>query len=340
MDIKTRLNVIQRNTAEILTKGELKQLLEKKHKPVVYHGFEPSGSGIVHIGYMIGLNKLIDFQQAGLKVITLFADLHAWLNEKGSLEKIEETAKLYNLCFEALGLDTKRSEAVMGSSFQLNDEYVRDILKLSLRARMARARRAMDVIGREEDNPHVAQVIYPLMQTVDIKYLGVDIAFGDTAQRKIHMLAREELSKLGHKAPVCIHHADIVGLTGEKMSSSKPETIIAINESPAEIKKKIGGAYCPPKVFSEENPVFSIARLIILPRAKRLKVERPRKYGGDVEFLNIKDLEKAYKKGLHPQDLKNAVSRHLTDILKPARRFLDNVEPQEKKKTKKKRKGK
>ena len=322
MDIGTRMNLIRQNTSEILTQEELKKLLKEKQKPVVYHGFEPSGSGIIHIGYMIGVNKLIDFQKAGLNVITLFADLHAWLNEKGSLERIEKIAKLYNLCFEALGLDTSKSRAVLGSSFQLNDDYVKDILKLSLKVRMARARRAMDVIGRGEENPHVAQMLYPLMQAADIKHLKADIAFGDMAQRKIHMLAREELPGLGYNQPVCIHHIDMEGLKGGKMSSSMPETLISINEEPEKIEKKIGSAFCPPKEIGEANPVFSIARLIIFPRVKSFRIERPKKYGDNLEFFQIEELEEAYKKNLHPQDLKNAVSRHLAEILCPARKFL------------------
>lgn len=322
MDIDTRLNVITRNTAEILTQQELKSLLEQKPAPRVYHGFEPSGSGIIHIGYMIGLNKLIDFQQAGLRVTTLFADLHAWLNEKGSLERIEKVARLYNLCFEALGLDIKKTMDVLGSRFQLKGEFIKDVLRLSLKTRIARARRAMDVIGRAEENPHVAQVIYPLMQAVDIKHLKADIAFGDLAQRKIHMLAREELPDLEYKAPISIHHHDLVGLTGKKMSSSKPETIIAINEKPEVIQKKLARAFCPPKVTDETNPVFSIARLIVFPRIKSLKVERAKKFGGDLECFSLEELEAAYQKGLHPQDLKNALARELSTILKPARAFL------------------
>ncbi len=322
MDSESRLGLITRNAKEVLTPEELGRLLDSGRKPVVYHGFEPSGSGAVHIGYMIALNKLIDFQKAGLKVTILFADIHAWLNEKGSMEDIRKTARSYERCFRALGLDTRKARPVLGSEFQFRREYTEDVLKLSLKSRLARARRAMDVIGRGEENPHVAQVLYPLMQAADIKHLNADIASGDMPQRKIHMLARELLPSLGHAPPVSIHHEDLAGLTGGKMSSSKPETMIRIDESPGSMRKKISGAFCPPKVMGEENPVFSMARLIIFPKVKRFVVERPRKYGGDAEFSSVKELESAYARGLHPQDLKEAVSRHLAEVLEPARRFL------------------
>ena len=94
MDVQEKFNLIKRNTAEIITEEELKKLLQEKKQPVVYHGFEPSGQGL-HIGTIIGVNKHIDFQNAGLKLKLLCADLHAWLNEKGSLGKVEHISELY-----------------------------------------------------------------------------------------------------------------------------------------------------------------------------------------------------------------------------------------------------
>lgn len=314
------MELVSRGVVEVLTQEELETLLKEK-SPVVYHGYEPSGTGI-HVGYLIAVNKLIDFQKAGLKVVTLFADLHAWLNEKGSLERAARVAELYNASFEALGLDTRKSKYVLGSTFQLEEGYTKDLLKLSLKVRLKRARRAMDVIGRDEENPHVAQTLYPLMQALDMKALKVDIAFGDMAQRKIHVLAREELPALGYKSPVCIHHAVVSGLTGGKMSSSIPESSIMVDESPASIKRKVVAAFCPAKKV-DKNPVLELCEHAVLPRVGKLKVERPAKYGGDVEFTSYPELSKAFASGkLHPQDLKAAVSAALIDILEPARKHL------------------
>jgi len=36
-------------------------------------------------------------------------------------------------------------------------------------------------------------------------FLDVDVALGGMEQRKIHMLARESLPKMGYEAPVCLH---------------------------------------------------------------------------------------------------------------------------------------
>jgi tyrosyl-tRNA synthetase len=50
------------------------------------------------------------------------------------------------------------------------------------------------------------------MQVVDIAALKVDLAVGGIDQRNIHMLAREEMPKLGPLPPVCLHTPIISGL--------------------------------------------------------------------------------------------------------------------------------
>jgi len=243
------------------------------------------------------------------------------LNEKGSLSKVEHIAELYKEGFAALGVDMKKAEYVLGSEFQLGHEYTLDVLKLSLKVRSLRAKRAMSVIAREEVDPHIAQALYALMQTIDAKYLKTDIVFGDMPQRKIHMLMREYLPGLGHSAPVSIHHEDMIGLNGGKMSSSIPNSKIMIDEEPESIRKKIQKAFCPEKQI-KDNPVLQICKFIIFPRQGKLKIGRDKKYGGDLTFKSYEELEKTYEKGLHPLDLKNAVAESLIKVLEPVRKYM------------------
>ncbi len=278
----------------------------------------------MQIGYLLATQKHIDFQKAGLKLNILFADLHAWLNEKGTLEQIAEIAEKYKKSFAAAGVDIEKANCVMGSSFQLNPEYFKNVMKLSLMTRMSRAKRAMTIIGREEENPHVAQVLYPLMQAIDIHELS-DIAFGDLAQRKIHMLARENFSSMGWEAPIAIHHVDMVGLTGGKMSSSDPKTVILINEEPDVIRQKIKNAFCPAE--EEKNPLLEISKYILLPMIGELKIERSKKYGGDLSFNDYNELKQDYiSKKLHPMDLKNGVAETLIKLLEPMKEKIDKGE--------------
>ncbi|MBS3115323.1 hypothetical protein J4482_01705 [Candidatus Woesearchaeota archaeon] len=78
MNTEERLNLIKRNTAEIITEEELKKLLESKKKPSIYWGTTPTGKP--HVGYFLPALKIADFLKAGFKVKILLADLHAALD--------------------------------------------------------------------------------------------------------------------------------------------------------------------------------------------------------------------------------------------------------------------
>ncbi len=306
-----------RNTEEIVTVDELKALLENKQRPRAYVGYETSGK--VHLGHMLTANKLLDLQKAGFDVVVLLADLHAFLNEKGTLEEVRKIADYNRDCFMALGLDPERTEFVYGTDYQLKPEYMLKILQMARNTTLNRARRSMDEVSRNAENPMVSQMIYPLMQAIDIADLRIDLAVGGIDQRKIHMLAREELPRLGLPAPVCMHTPLIPGLNGEKMSSSKGNNI-AVDEPAEDIEKKINSAFCPAKVV-ENNPIMAIFKYHIFPRIEGgITIKRPAKFGGDVIYQNYEELEAAFVSGaMHPQDAKKACAAYMVEILAPVR---------------------
>ena len=237
-----------RNTVEVVTDEELRALIDRPVRRV-YTGYEPSGE--IHLGHMVTVNKLMDLQKAGFEVTVLIADLHAFLNRKGTMDEIREIAKYNRRCFEGLGL--VGAKYVLGSDVQLTPEYELAVLELSQAITLNRAKRSMDEVGRQMDNPTVSQMVYPIMQMVDIATLKVDAAVGGIDQRKIHMLAREHLPSIGYPAPVCIHTPIINGLDGKKMSSSAGN-VISVADAAEDIRQKMMKAFCPPEV--ENNPVL------------------------------------------------------------------------------------
>lgn len=316
MDLESKFYLIKRNAVEIVTEEELLDLLQTKEKPRAYVGYEPSGE--IHLGHMMTVQKLMDLQEAGFEIVVLLADVHAYLNEKGDFEEIEELADYNKRAFIALGLDESKAKFVLGSEYQLEKDYVLDVLKMARITTLNRARRSMDEISRRKEDPMVSQMMYPLMQALDIAYLDVDLAVGGTDQRKIHMLARENLPKLGYKSPVCLHTPILLGLDGQKMSSSKGN-YVSVGDSPEVVEKKILKAYCPAKDVNN-NPIIQIALYHIFPKFNELKVEREEKYGGDVIYNTPEKLISDFKSGnLHPLDLKRAVARYLNSILKDVR---------------------
>ena len=305
-----------RNTVEIVTEEELRGLLAKPGRKV-YAGYEPSGE--IHLGHLVTINKLIDLRDAGLEVTVLLADLHAFLNRKGTMEEVRRLADYNRRCFEGLGLTDVRY--VLGSDIQLSREYQILVHELSQQITLNRATRSMDEVGRQMDNPTVSQMVYPIMQMADIAILGLDAAVGGIDQRKIHMLAREYLPARGYPSPVCIHVPILNGLDGKKMSSSQGN-YISVAESEESIRKKMKKAFCP--VEKEENPVLQVLMHHIFPRTGAVTIERPEKFGGNRSFSSYAELEGEYMAGeVHPADLKNAVAESLIRILAPVRKYLE-----------------
>nr|2PXH_A Chain A, Tyrosyl-tRNA synthetase [Methanocaldococcus jannaschii] len=301
--------MIKRNTSEIISEEELREVLKKDEKSAGI-GFEPSGK--IHLGHYLQIKKMIDLQNAGFDIIIYLADLAAYLNQKGELDEIRKIGDYNKKVFEAMGLKAKY---VYGSEFQLDKDYTLNVYRLALKTTLKRARRSMELIAREDENPKVAEVIYPIMEVNGWHYSGVDVAVGGMEQRKIHMLARELLPK----KVVCIHNPVLTGLDGEgKMSSSKGN-FIAVDDSPEEIRAKIKKAYCPAGVV-EGNPIMEIAKYFL---EYPLTIKRPEKFGGDLTVNSYEELESLFKnKELHPMDLKNAVAEELIKILEPIRKRL------------------
>lgn len=342
MDVETRLALAARNTLEIVTREELKNLLETSSKPTAYIGYEPSG--LVHTGQLITAAKILDMQNAGIEVTVFLADWHAFINDKvgGKLENIRICGEYMKECFLAAGV--KDSVKFVWASDLINhSSYWEKFLRIAKASSLMRIKRAMTIMGRNEDEAEIdaSKVMYPPMQAADIFELGVDIAYAGMDQRRAHMLARDAADKLGWKKPIALHTPLLMSLTGgdrmdpveAKMSKSKPDSAVYMHDSPQEIQRKIKGAFCPPEV--EGNPVIDLVNLIVFPQLGSVNIDRPAKYGGPVEFKSCEELVGAYASGkLHPQDLKKGVADGIIQVLTPVRTYFEK-HPQNLEKVKK-----
>ncbi|GAA0677260.1 tyrosine--tRNA ligase [Natronoarchaeum mannanilyticum] len=325
-------DLITRNAEEVVTEEEVEALAADPDGKRAYVGYEPSG--VLHVGHLLTANKLIDLQDAGMEVVVLLADVHAYLNGKGSFEEIRETAEVMREQFLAYGLDAEQTEFVYGSEFQLDEEFALDLHQLELSTSLNRAQRAMAEL-QGGDTAKVSHVVYPLMQALDIEYLDVDLAVGGLDQRKVHMLAREELPDLDYEVRPALHTPIIADLTsGEgKMSSSSGETI-SMEDSAEELEEKVNAAFCPPTRDPEpddegnerENPVLELFRYHVFPRFESVTVERPDEYGGDVTYDDYEALAAALESGeLHPADAKGTLADYLDELIAPGRERLEEL---------------
>lgn len=332
MDADARYELVAGNAEEIVTPEELRELLVQKSYPRAYVGFEPSG--LVHAGWMIVASKITDFVKADFHFIVFFADWHACINDKfgGDIEKIRACARYMEDCFEALGVPREKIEFEFASHLMDDIGYWEKLINIAKASSLMRVKRAMTIMGRTEDEAEVdsSKVLYPLMQASDIFAMDLDVAYAGMDQRRAHMLAREAADKLGWRKPVAIHTPLLPGLKGAnrmdptagKMSKSDPDSGILIHDSPEEIKRKISKAFCPPEV--ESNPILDMARMVVFPRHPTMRIERPAKFGGALEFAGYAELEQTYMTGkLHPMDLKAGVAQAMVEVLAPVREYFE-----------------
>jgi tyrosyl-tRNA synthetase len=107
------------------------------------------------------------------------------------------------------------------------------------------------------------------------------------------------------------------------MSKSDPKSGILIHDSDDEIRSKIKKAWCEEGKI-EKNPLLEISKYVIFHKFDKIKVERPEKFGGNVEYSEYSQLESDFSaKKLHPSDLKQTVSNYLIKIISPIRDKLE-----------------
>ena len=332
MELEYRIELIERNTEEIITLDELRQLLESKKDPKAYIGFEPSG--LMHIGQgVICAKKVKEMEEAGFDVTILLADWHAYINDKlgGDFDNITTCGEYVKDCFLALGVDPSKTTFVNASTLIDRKDYWEKVIKIAKSASLSRIKRAMTIMGREENEMELdsSKIMYPAMQVADIFDLNVDVAYSGIDQRRAHMLARDVAEKLNWKKPIAVHTPVLSGLQGKgrmdaiesKMSKSDPESCIFIHDNKEAIKRKINNAFCPKGI--EDNPILEICRYILLPTFQAITIGRPEKFGGDL-ILDFTQLIKVYEAGkLHPLDLKNAVAKYLDEMLEPVRKYFE-----------------
>jgi len=327
-----RIETIIAHTDEVVTKEELSNVLTKDH-PKAYIGFEPSGT--VHLGWKICTNKIKDFINAGFDFTVLLADWHAYINDKlgGDIEIIKICGHYMEDCFAAMGVNPDKVTFVYASDYVGDPKYWELVLKTSKAVSVARVKRAMDIMGRgaEEAEKDLSKLFYPAMQVADIFYLNLDVAYGGIDQRHAHMLARDVAKKINIKPPVALHTPLLTGLQAggrmdpleAKMSKSKPDSMISIHDTPDEVNRKLKKAYCPEKQV-EGNPVLEMCKFVVFPElhGEHFVIERPEKWGGNLEFDCYKALEQAFLGDLHPLDLKIATARYLNKILEPVHEYF------------------
>ena len=193
--------LITRNLQDSIGGQYLLGLLEKR-SPVIYWGTAPTGR--IHIGYFVPMLKIRDFVNAGCNVTILIADIHAFLdNLKCPFEKIEHRSQYYiktiKCMLTLLGVNLDRITFIKGSEYQLDKNIMLDLFKLASVTNVTQAKHAGAEVVKKSSDPKLTSLLYPLLQSLDEKYLNADAELGGKDQRKIFGYSIDYMPKIGYK---------------------------------------------------------------------------------------------------------------------------------------------
>jgi tyrosyl-tRNA synthetase len=205
--------------------------------------------------------------------------------------------------------------------FLLDCDEERETMKKTIKDKILKVQENSETINELA----ASQIFYPVMQCADIFFLGVDICSLGMDQRKVNMLAIEYCDKIKRKnKPIIVSHHMIMGLDGsDKMSKSNPDNTIFMDDTEADVKRKINKAFCEEGNI-DKNPLLDWIKHIILPISGSFIIPENTKWNEpETRYYDYMTLENAFKnKIIHPNRLKLGMINSINGLLKPVQTKL------------------
>jgi tyrosyl-tRNA synthetase len=246
--MSTDLNfLLKRGVSEIISEEELVKLLNSGKKLRLKEGFDPSSTDI-HMGHMVGLRKLRQFQELGHQVVLIVGDWTAQIGDPSgasvtrpmlTAEKVKENAETYMKQFFRI-VDREKTE-VRWQSEWFGNFSLADVIKLTGKFTVAQFLAREDFNNRFKAGKAIAitELMYPLLQAYDSVAVQADVEFGGQDQKFNFLVGRELQSMLGQRPQQCFMTALLVGTDGIHKMSKSLGNYIGVDESPNEIYGKV-----------------------------------------------------------------------------------------------------
>lgn len=227
--------------------GRVLDAMLKDKDFAVMTGLMPSGR--MHLGHKLVVDQLIWYQERGADIYLCVADLESHTTRGLALEEARKlAADEYLLNFQALGLDLRKCNLY----FQSRSDTVQKLAYTLGRKVNFNEMRA--IYGFAGDS-NVAHIFYPMIDIADILHPQLK-EFGGPRPTVVpvgidqdpHLrLARDVAGRFKRDfkfvPPSSTYHRLMPGLTGGKMSSSRPETAIFLTDSIRDVREKVMDAF-------------------------------------------------------------------------------------------------
>ena len=238
--------LLRRGVAEVIVESELVKLLESGKPLRLKQGFDPSCPDI-HLGHVVGLRKLSQFQQLGHRVVLIVGDWTAQIGDPSgvsatrtmlSAEEVQANAQTYMDQFFKV-VDKDKTE-VRWQSEWFGKFGLEDVIKLTSKFTVAQFLAREDFANRYSSGRPIAitELLYPLLQAYDSVAIKADVEFGGTDQ-KFNCLVGRELQQMRGQRPQQVFLVPLlIGTDGSQKMSKSLGNYIGIDEPPNEIYGK------------------------------------------------------------------------------------------------------
>jgi tyrosyl-tRNA synthetase len=240
------LETLLRGADEALPEGQLEKQLGKGEPLRVKLGIDPSTADI-HLGHVVVLTKLAQFQEAGHTVVLIIGDFTARIGDPSgrdttrpvlTADQIEANAQTYqDQAFKVL--DRERTE--VRSNGEWLDMSAQELFTLLGKTTVARLLEREDFTRRMKADQPISslELIYPVLQGYDSVAVRSDIELGGTDQ-KFNLLFARDIQRAYDVPEQSIMTMPILpGTDGKQKMSKSLGNYIGVTEAPQEMFGKL-----------------------------------------------------------------------------------------------------
>jgi tyrosyl-tRNA synthetase len=242
-------DVLTRGVEQILPSKEgLKKLMEQR-KISLYQGFDPTSPSL-HIGHLIGIRKLAQFQKLGHQVIFLIGDFTGMIGDPtdktAARQKLTHEQMLQNLkgykeqVKNVIDFSGKNPVKIVFNYDWLSKLTFADVVELAAHFTVQQMIERDFYQERLKQNKpiYLHEFMYPLMQGFDSAHMGVDLEIGGNDQM-FNLLAGRTLEKAyKNKEKFCLTTKLLTDPTGAKMGKTTGNTV-NLTDTPENVFGKI-----------------------------------------------------------------------------------------------------
>jgi len=240
-------SLLQRGVAEVIVESELVKLLESGRPLRLKQGFDPSRPDI-HLGHVVGLRKLRQFQEMGHQVILIVGDWTAQIGDPSgesvtrpmlSPEEVKSNAETYMKQFFKV-VDKEKTQ-VRWQSEWFGKFGLSDVIKLTSKFTVRQLLVREDFSKRYTAGRPIAitELLYPLLQAYDSVVIEADVEFGGIDQKFNCLVGRELQGMVGQPPQQVFLVPLLVGTDGSQKMSKSLNNYIGVDEPPREIYGKV-----------------------------------------------------------------------------------------------------